>query len=501
MTIKPQKGKQESFLSSPADIVFYGGQAGGGKTWALLSYPLYSSHVKGFNGTIFRRTKEQIRDTGGLWDSAVEIYKPLGAYTREQPLDIRYENMKLKFAHLEHEKDKYNWDGAQICYLGFDELQSFTETMFWYLIGRNRSTCGINPFVRATCMADADSWIKQFIIWWLDAEGKYADESKAGVIRWFIRLRDSDRIVWFESEEKANLYIMENALYDIVKVDGVEEKRPLIPMSFTFIPASLEDNKILMEKDPKYAANLNALQKIDRERKKYGNWAIKPQAGLYFRREYFKMIQRGQLPAERSIVRFWDRAATEKTVKNDPAWTCGVKMSKDNNGIFYIEHVSRFRATTGKRDEQIKNITKADGNKVTVGLEQEPGASGKSEIHYLAQKLLGYPVKPVPARENKITRALPMSSQAEIGNIKVVEAPWNDAYFAEMENFDADPKKKKDQVDASSGAFNLLSGGSIVSSTFAVDNPEIKENREIDIDKRDDMRGEYGNNTERPRLI
>jgi phage terminase large subunit-like protein len=469
----PQAGTQETFLGTSADIAIFGGAAGGGKSWSLLVDGLKHRQVKGFNGVIFRRTTKQVRNTGGLWDSATEIYSKLHkAKLNDSFLTIKYEEMKLEFSHLEHEKNKYDWDGAEICYLGFDELQHFTKNQFWYLVGRNRSTCGVKPYIRASCMADADSWVKDLILWWLDSDGQYADKSKSGIIRWFVRIEDT--INWFDSKELA-----------------LEKYPDEKPMSLTFIPSYVTDNKILMERDPLYQSKLRAMNKLERERKERGNWKIKPSAGLYFKRSMFEIIEKEDLPPTRRIIRAWDRAASTVTPKSkDPAWTAGVRISKDSKGIYYIEHVERFRAETGERDTNIKNIAIADGHKVAIGLEQEPGASGKAEVHYLMENLQGYYVLPSPALGSKVVRATPMSSQARIGNIKIVRGYWNDDYITELENFDGDPdpKKKKDQVDASSLGFNLLQGGAIVEETFTVGNPEV---RERGIETNNDMRGSF----------
>ena len=44
--IRPQKGPQEKFLATSADIAIYGGAAGGGKTYAILMEPLRYINTK-----------------------------------------------------------------------------------------------------------------------------------------------------------------------------------------------------------------------------------------------------------------------------------------------------------------------------------------------------------------------------------------------------------------------------------------------------------------------
>jgi len=59
----PQAGRQWEFLSSSADIVIYGGAAGGGKTYGLLLDPVLSLTVPGFTAVVLRRTSPEITMT------------------------------------------------------------------------------------------------------------------------------------------------------------------------------------------------------------------------------------------------------------------------------------------------------------------------------------------------------------------------------------------------------------------------------------------------------
>lgn len=434
--IKPQPGPQTQFLKTSADIAVYGGAAGGGKSYALLLDPLYQFSNPKFNGVIFRRSTVQVRNPGGLWDESYQLYRQLGAHPREAILEWEFKSgMMIKFAHLEHEKTVYDWQGSQIAWIGFDELTHFTESQFFYLLSRNRSMSGVPGRVRATCNPDSDSWVRKLIDWWIDEEG-YPIKERSGVLRWFVR--DNDEIIWSDTRQE---------LIDRYGNDA-------LPKSFTFIPSSVYDNKILMEKDPSYLANLKALSRVERLRLLGGNWNVRPSAGMYFQTEWFEI-----LPAMPSgsvkAVRYWDRAATRPSETNkDPDWSVGLKMHKMESGIFVVEHVVRFQEAPLKVEENVKNIASQDGFSVRIGIEQDPGSAGVSDVQNYARMLSGYEIKINKPTKDKVTRAKAVSAQCEARNVKIVRGAWNDNFFKELENFP--DGGHDDQVDTLSGAFNEL---------------------------------------------
>jgi predicted phage terminase large subunit-like protein len=432
--IRPQP-TQERFLTSPADIAIYGGAAGGGKSFALLLEPIRHYHRPGFYGVIFRRQSTQIKNEGGLWDESEQLYPNLSAIgSRHQLIWTFPSGARLRFAHLEHEQDKFGWMGAQVAFIGFDELTHFTEGQFWYLLSRNRSTCGVKPYVRATCNPDPDSFVAELVRWWIDQQTGFAIPERAGVVRWFVRRGDD--LVWADSKPELLAQFG----------DSVH------PKSLTFIPANIQDNPLLLERDPGYLANLSALPRIDRERLLNGNWMVRPSAGLFFKRQWLEVV--GAAPESCNVVRYWDRAATEPRAGTDPDWTVGLRMSCGPRETFYIEDVVRFRGTPAKVEEAIRNTAQTDGYQVRIILEQDPGQAGVAEASYYIRALAGYSVYAVPATKAKETRVRPVSAQAEGGNVKLVSGSWNEPFLRELENFP--DGAHDDQVDALSGAFNEL---------------------------------------------
>ena len=77
INIGPQPGPQEDFLATPADVAIFGGQAGGGKTYALLLEGQRHVSNTGYRGVIFRRTSPDITNPGAIWDESLELYSTL----------------------------------------------------------------------------------------------------------------------------------------------------------------------------------------------------------------------------------------------------------------------------------------------------------------------------------------------------------------------------------------------------------------------------------------
>lgn len=437
VALRPHDGPQEDFLSSPADIVIGGGGAGGGKTFALLIEALrHVTNTMGWTCVCFRRTYPMITNPGGLWDESHEIYSLFGGESREDPLEWEWkQGGVVRFAHMQREKDRLAWKGAQIGLLMFDQLEEFTEEQFWYLLSRNRSISGPRPYVRATCNPvppddKVGGWLARLISWWWNPDTGYAIPERAGKVRWFIRIENE--LIWADSEEE------------------LEAKYPgHPPRSLTFVPMSLDDNPTLVKGDPQYRATLLSLPLVDRERLLKGNWKIRPSAGNVFRREWFEIVD--AVPATGVVrCRGWDKAAT----MGAGDWTAGVRLAKTSEGEYIVEDARRAQLSAGQRDKLIRQTAELDGHSVTIVGEEEPGSAGKSDSAAFIKLLSGFIVHTVRPSGDKVIRAGPASAQAEAGNIKLLRGAWNEAFLDELESFP--DGGHDDQVDGFAHAFNHL---------------------------------------------
>ena len=434
-TIKPNPGPQQRFLSSPADIAIFGGAAGGGKTFGLLLECLRHINNPDFGAVIFRRTLKQVTSEGGLWHVSQNLYRSLGAEPKESNLTWKFPSgARVAFACLDHEEDKRNWDGTQISLICFDELTHYSCSQFFYMLSRNRSTSGVKPYIRATTNPDANSWVTEFIKWWIDEETGYPIPERSGVVRWFYHVDNT--LYWYDTKSEA--------MQAHPDFSNLAE-----PKSVTFIPSRLEDNPSLLEKDPGYRANLLALPLVDRERLYGGNWKIVEAGGNMFNQAWWSMAI-APPEEERIIIRYWDKAATA----NGGCETAGVRMSKTDDGRFFVEHVVHGQWSTYKREQIIHQTAQQDGTEVEIYLEQEPGSAGKDSAEFTIRNLAGFKVQAQRVTGDKVERAKPFASQVEAGNVSLVRAEWNKAYIHQHHNF---PQSRlKDMVDASSGAFNIL---------------------------------------------
>lgn len=450
--IAPQPGPQTSFLESDADIVIYGGAAGGGKTYALLLEALRNVDVPGFGAVIFRRNANQILAQGGLWDTSREIYSGM-AQMRLTPTPrwLFPSGARISFSCLEDEAAVLKWQGSQIALICFDELTHFSRAQFFYMLSRNRSTCGVRPYVRATCNPDSDSWVAEFISWWISPVTGYPLPERSGVKRYMART--GDRLRWADTPDGLAAQLSGTEWADIQ------------PKSVTFIASTLADNRILMRQDPGYLANLMALPTVERERLLSGNWKIKRASGAYFSRARVNVLPEPPDDVAR-CVRAWDLAAGEERAGGDAAYTAGVLLGKRRGGRYVVLDVINRRMSASDVRACVLATAAADRARyrnVRVRLNQDPGQAGKDQAEQYLKLLGGYAVSIVRETGSKTARAEPLSAQwqglagSARGNVDVVAADWNADYFAQLESFP--DSRYKDMVDASATALNELERG------------------------------------------
>jgi predicted phage terminase large subunit-like protein len=458
--IAPQKGPQEMFIKTKADIAVYGGAAGGGKTWSILLEPLRHVQNKTFSGVVFRRTFPQIRNEGGLWDESFSLYQPLGAKPRQSEFEWVFPSgATIRFAHMQHENNKLDWQGSQVPYMAFDELTHFTESQFMYVaLSRGRSMTGVKPYVRATCNPDASSWVKKFLGPWVDST--YPIKAKSGEILWMER-DESGKIVWHRDLE--------------VKEDP---KLKETCVSVTFVRASIFDNQIMLQENPSYLARLRSLPPVEKERLLNGDWDVVPTAGKVFNRNWAQMLEdiperpkveiirsygtkqeREWIPdpdAPYSLVRFWDLAATEKELESDnPDFTVGLKMLRYGNKYVTID-VIRGQFPAGEIEDIIIDAAYSDGFSCAVRWEIEGGSAGKILTASLQNRLGHFDAMGVRPQGSKLARFRPFAQAAHNGQFEVLRREWSEPYLGELHHF-PDKGWKKDQVDGTSGAFTYLS--------------------------------------------
>ena len=485
-----QEGKQALFGTIDADVIIFGGAAGAGKTRALLTDFVRQEYIDNpdYRAVMFRRTYPEFTQAGGLVDESRKIYYPIkGTFIEKPSLEWRFPSgSRVSFRHLQHEKTVHIYQGSQITRIGFDELTHFTQEQFFYLLSRNRSVSGIKPAVRATCNPDADSWVASFISWWINPKDGYAIEERSGIVRYFIR--QGDTVYWADDkQELIDKFSLKDKLFEMIPSDIQKEflsneeisiKPEDLIKSFTFIPATIFDNRELIKVNPTYLANLYSLHQVERERLLRGNWKIKYEAGTVFDRTWFEILDK--VPDDWRLigkVRFWDLAATAKeNAENYHCYTSGTlvyKYQRIKNTLPDSTEIKEFayviadniceQKKVGEVELMLKNTAELDGRTVAVRWEQEGGSSGKfvenTITNVIRENHPNHDVRAIAPQGDKLTRALPVATAASRGQIFILrDGTWNTRFLNACQGFDGSKKTPptNDIVDSLSGAFYSL---------------------------------------------
>lgn len=184
----------------------------------------------------------------------------------------------------------------------------------------------------------------------------------------------------------------------------------------------------------------------------YGQSPI-PRGGAMFKVDRLNYSRVPPLTWKRGPVRYWDKAGT----LGGGAYTVGAKLAIDFDDRVWILDIVRGQWDSGARERKILETAKSDGKNVRVGIEQEPGSAGKESAENTAKSLTlsGFRVRMEKATGDKELRADPLSTQVNIGNVVLYEeSRWNKVFVEEMRFFPL--SKYKDQIDAASGAYGLI---------------------------------------------
>jgi predicted phage terminase large subunit-like protein len=385
--------KQAYALSLPHLEVLFGGAAGGGKSdWLLASAAQYVN-TAGYAALLLRKTYADLALPNALMERAQGWWSGRGAHWNGETHTWTFPSgATVTFGYLEHEADIYRYQGAELQMIGFDELTQFSEQQYLYLFSRLRRLKATNVPLRMRAASNPGGVGHE----WVKAR--------------FVTAQDAQR---------------------------------------AFIPARVLDNPYIDQAE--YIRSLGLLDSITRAQLLDGNWDVRREGALA-RREWFPVVDAAPVDAQRA--RFWDMAATERSAKSsDPDWTVGTRVA-NKGGTYYVEHVVRERVGAAQVEGLIRQTAQADGQAVTVCWEQEGGSSGKIVTSHMEKLLGGFPFRAVPVHKDKVTRAMPMLSQAEAGNVKLVRGPWIAAWLDEMCAFPQ--AAHDDQVDSASGAFAAL---------------------------------------------
>jgi predicted phage terminase large subunit-like protein len=154
------------------------------------------------------------------------------------------------------------------------------------------------------------------------------------------------------------------------------------------------------------------------------------------------------------LCRGWDLAATKDTGGRDPSWTRGVLLQRAPDGRYVVRDVVGVRGGPDEVERAIVNTAHQDGHRVKISLPQDPGQAGKGQVLYYTRVLSGFNMEATPETGDKATRAAPVVSQCNNGNLSIVEGVWNRAFLEELTSFPSGAHD--DQVDALSRAFSVV---------------------------------------------
>lgn len=465
--VRPQSPFQEKYLKSNAKILVVGGAAGSSKSYVGLMRHLRWAHDPNYNGYCIRKNSTTLMKAGGLFQEAIALYQKV-----YPDLKIKWKDQKLvfpsgasvTFSHYENDAAGQQYQGLQLSNVFYDEATHASEEHIWWLVSRLRTGADLNPSIWLSCNPDPDSFLFDWVKWWLYPEGHpqhgISDPAKNGVTRYCLRIGGD--MVWGDTRE------------ELVEKYSTPEKQ-VNPIAFQVLLGTLVDNPTLMKMQPEYKSNLEALPDVEMRRLLLGDWTAREEGSTYFQRSWCGEEALTEPPASEIVrtVRAYDFAGTLKSSGNpSPDYTACAKISKLKNGDYFVHDVRRTRILYGDWEKFILENAAQDGRNCEIIIPLDPGASAKVATSLLTRSLSekGYRVRVMKATQSKLDRFRPFSSLAMNGHVQFLKGCASDLennidsnnsfMYRELEGFNGKKRSGEsghdDMVDAISDATSIL---------------------------------------------
>lgn len=355
---------QVHFLTHPSEELIYGGQAGGGKSDALLMSALQYVSEPDYSALILRKTYPDLSKPNAIMDRANRWLSPHEElhWTRDTKTWQFPSGATLSFGYLAHNNDLDQYQGAEFQFVGFDELTQFSENQYKYLHSRLR------------------------------------------------KLEDSEVPIRMRAGTNPG-----GRGHDWVKKRFIKEDSPL-----PFIPSSYLDN-IFLDRE-QYGHQLDKLDGLIKLQLKYGDWNAVLEKGLLITREE---LDKSKISYE-NTYKSWQPAFC--TIGIDPASTGSDKFAMSclvyfNNGKIIL--VDLDSTTSTHPEERLKNfvIRNLKWNPYVIDFEQEPGSDSAYALKYwetVLNELIyknGIILKNTPPSKSKYNRAMPTANLIRQGRL------------------------------------------------------------------------------------
>ena len=254
--------KQQIFFESRKRFIGYGGARGGGKSWALRTkFILLALSYSGLKLLLLRKTLPELRENHLL--PMLATLNGIAKYKGDERAFIFPNGSRIRLGYCDSEGDIFQYQGQEYDVIGVEECTHFNYSQIQFLMTCNRTTrTDFKPRM-------------------------YFTGNPGGIgHNWFKRL-------------------FVKGIYH----DGED------PDDYEFIPATVDDNTVLMKTNPEYVKVLEALPETLRQAHRFGNWDIfdgqffeefRDVRDRYTDGHFTHVIEPFEIPADWNIYRSFD---------------------------------------------------------------------------------------------------------------------------------------------------------------------------------------------------